>query len=719
MCVSFVGARIDTGERSSLLVVLSRETIDIYIYIHIYNRLRHSNAQVTFCVRDMNLSRDVNTVPFARPFAEIQPQSQQPQQPQVRNHSKMSREEDRTTGSTNHNTSLLGNVVGQSVTTRRLLWWQKSIVRRSYATIETEVQNLIASSPYLHQQYHQHHPNGGENSVEPPLSPPQPPQRNLFRHRGIAKFHRDEIITGPILGKGGFSQVMEIVAFSLIPEISQQCTLEEQELRMQYASSVFDSSLGKHRYCIKHLQEKIVRGSHRRASSSTSSSSSPPNDEFQLAATDLFMESVTLSILQHENIVSLRGLPIHGLQSWKTGLYDSYFIVMDQLSTTLDKRIEEWKIAQTSSTVTSAVTATILQEKVQCAYQLALALQYLHSNRLLYRDLKPQNIGFSLQDANQIQLFDFGLCRELPTTTPHRSDHHDPFGTTSTDDIFEMSGVGTRRYMAPEIVTIGQYNQKADVYSWSMVFYEILTCIKPYVTYSTEDHTTHVCYNNERPILPLSFPYWMHMILQKAWDENISTRSSIYDVGRQLQTTFASAKDLLEKDRINNELCITNHESIMSKEYSLPNSPTGVNDFPIQTNRNDPKSDHFPIMPCSNNDNESSSESSHSFHEMQVGNDSTEDPKSCGNYCSITRNNDSSSHFLPFQDSAPTSLVDCRCGGGLVSPPPAPKRPPTTFVQVPDDVIRTFELSLSDNDDDDDDDDEDIVRIKEVSRIDV
>ena len=209
------------------------------------------------------------------------------------------------------------------------------------------------------------------------------------------------------------------------------------------------------------------------------------------------------------------------------------------------------------------------------------------------------------------------------------------------------------------------------------------------------------------------------MILQKAWDENISTRSSIYDVGRQLQTTFASAKDLLEKDRINNELCITNHESIMSKEYALPNSPTGVNDFPIQTHRNDPKSDHFPSMPCSNNDNESSSESSHSFHEMQVGNDSTEDPKSCGNYCSITRNNDSSSHFLPFQDSAPTSLVDCRYGGGLVSPPPAPKRPPTTFVQVPDDVIRTFELSLSDNDDDDDDDDEDIVRIKEVSRIDV
>ena len=638
----------------------------------------------------MNLSVDMNTVPFVRPFVEIQPQQQRCQK---------SREEQSLSSlRKDSNTPITPEQVQQQAARR--LWWKKSIVRRSFANIEKEVHNLISSSPYLQKQYLY-----GANDVQQ--------QNNHFIQRGIARFHRNEIITGPILGKGGFSQVMEIVAFQLMPEVSQQCTIEEQALRQHYISSVFDTEAGKHRYCIKHLQEIIVRGC---SGKSSSSSSSKKNEEFQLAASDLYIESVTLSILQHENIVSIRGLPIHGLQSWKSGLHDSYFIIMDQLSSTLDKKIEEWKTSCTSSSNNST---TILQEKAQCAYQLALALQYIHSNRLLYRDLKPQNIGFSLQDPSKIQLFDFGLCRELPST-PNKYDTQD--SSVTVDDVYEMSGVGTRRYMAPEIVTIGQYNQKADVYSWSMVFYELLTCVKPYVTYSTQDHTTHVCLNHVRPTIPLTFPYWIHSILQHAWNGNISARSSIYEVSQQLQAALAKYSSsneignndiaLYERTKFNDELYITNHDSLISKESLLPNSPTGVNAFPTFThNKNDPRAATFQATSYSNIDDES--ESTQSFHEIH---NRSADRNRRENYGSITGGNDirfmqhhdsmvdltdldSKPQSIPLTSTSSTALI----GSCKISPPPAPKRPPTTYVQVPDDLVRNFELSLSDDDDDFDD----------------
>lgn len=649
----------------------------------------------------MNLTVDMNTAPFARPLVEIQAPP-------------IAREEPNLSHSLRKDSSVIPAVSTspQHQQAARRLWWQKSIVRRSFATIEKEVHNLISSSPYLQKHY------SCDHDV-------QQQQRNHFLQRGIAKFHRNEIITGPILGKGGFSQVMEIVAFQLLPEVSQQCTAEEQALRQQYVSTSYDTSIGKYRYCIKHLQEKIVRGSN----GCKSSSALKKNDEFQLAASDLYMESVTLSVLHHENIIPVRGLPIHGIQSWKTGLYDSYFIIMDQLSTTLDKKIEEWKSGRTSSV--SDNTPAILQEKAQCAYQLALALQYIHSNRLLYRDLKPQNIGFSLQDTNKIQLFDFGLCRELPSSRTSRMDENEEMGA---DDVYEMSGVGTRRYMAPEIVTIGQYNQKADVYSWSMVFYELLTCIKPYVTYTTEDHTTHVCYENERPNLPFSFPYWIHRTLQNAWDENISKRSTINDVCQHLQvallkctgdcgTTESNDNTSRERKDINHELYITNHDSLISKEFALPNSPTGVHDFPIMSNKKETRVDSTYSAMTYTNDGNDESESSQSFHaesytetKLSVA-DTTVNCNECENQESM-RFQDAmidltTIDFMPPQSLMASGTTTLVCDSCMMSPPPAPKRPPTVFVQVPDDLVRTFELSLSDDDHGDDD----VQNIEEVRRI--
>lgn len=58
--------------------------------------------------------------------------------------------------------------------------------------------------------------------------------------------------------------------------------------------------------------------------------------------------------------------------------------------------------------------------------------------------------------------------------------------------------------MAPEVLISNQYNLKADVYSWAMVCWELLTLHKPYFRYSKDQHARLVCEQRERP--PLHSP---------------------------------------------------------------------------------------------------------------------------------------------------------------------------------------------------------------------
>jgi serine/threonine protein kinase len=78
--------------------------------------------------------------------------------------------------------------------------------------------------------------------------------------------------------------------------------------------------------------------------------------------------------------------------------------------------------------------------------------------------------------GNTIKIFDFGLCRELPEARPE------------SNKAFHMSGVGTRRYMAPEVFLGQYYNLKADVYSWTIVLYAMLSLQKPFENYNTALH---------------------------------------------------------------------------------------------------------------------------------------------------------------------------------------------------------------------------------------
>ncbi|XP_015118471.1 serine/threonine-protein kinase fused [Diachasma alloeum] len=106
------------------------------------------------------------------------------------------------------------------------------------------------------------------------------------------------------------------------------------------------------------------------------------------------------------------------------------------------------------------------EERTQViACDLVSALYYLHSNRVLHRDLKPQNV---LVESNGVaKLCDFGFARSMST------------GTHVLTSI-----KGTPLYMAPELIEEHPYDHNADLWSLGCIVYELLVGFPPFQTTS-------------------------------------------------------------------------------------------------------------------------------------------------------------------------------------------------------------------------------------------
>lgn len=96
---------------------------------------------------------------------------------------------------------------------------------------------------------------------------------------------------------------------------------------------------------------------------------------------------------------------------------------------------------------------------------MARALEYMHSLRIINRDFKSGNVGYDI--FGELKVFDFGLSRLLPPEEER------------INRGFVMSRVGTKYYMAPEVADKSPYDLSADVYSYGVVLWEVLALASP------------------------------------------------------------------------------------------------------------------------------------------------------------------------------------------------------------------------------------------------
>ena len=213
--------------------------------------------------------------------------------------------------------------------------------------------------------------------------------------------------------------------------------------------------------------------------SSSSSSSSKMNSVSQTMLENL--EVGVMMRLRHPRIVAFLGAgeliepPIEGLKVPRVGIF-----VMMEFAAGGDLIQRYQKAAGSTETFP-------WKERVQCAMDIADGMAFIHRKGFIHRDLKSLNV--LCDEQGRCMIADLGLVAmniqpppnvEQGTALPSETKEVTSIQvelTSNTNNHTKMKG--TIAWMAPEVMT-NNYGFKADVFSFGMVMYELLTCRAPW-----------------------------------------------------------------------------------------------------------------------------------------------------------------------------------------------------------------------------------------------
>ena len=153
----------------------------------------------------------------------------------------------------------------------------------------------------------------------------------------------------------------------------------------------------------------------------------------------------------------------------------------------------------------------------RCAMDIAKGMKYLHTTSwppIIHRDLKSPNVLIdSLDDHAEViaKVADFGLSQVLASTTQGRS-------------------VANPVWLAPEIMKSEEYTEKADVYSYGVILYELASRQNFFGDCKFMSALENRVIEGERPSIPNSTPPEFSKIIQSCWDGEPDNRPSFIEI---------------------------------------------------------------------------------------------------------------------------------------------------------------------------------------------
>mmetsp|Transcript_30583 Transcript_30583/g.69837 ORF Transcript_30583/g.69837 Transcript_30583/m.69837 type:complete len:723 (+) Transcript_30583:339-2507(+) len=157
------------------------------------------------------------------------------------------------------------------------------------------------------------------------------------------------------------------------------------------------------------------------------------------------------------------------------------------------------------------------------AVGVASGLFYLHKMEYLHRDIKPSNVLLSgdLSSGSFVaKLTDFGLAAKLNPAS-------------SEEEL--TAETGTYRYMSPEVIRHENYSYAADVFSYAMLIWELLTREKPFKSLSQIEAASLVGLEKKRPPFPEGTPSDLKGFIECCWSDKPADRPAVSHILSRLE----------------------------------------------------------------------------------------------------------------------------------------------------------------------------------------
>ncbi len=225
-------------------------------------------------------------------------------------------------------------------------------------------------------------------------------------------------------------------------------------------------------------------------------------------------EVTILANLQHPNVLQFIGLASNQNQ---------YVLVTELMDMDLRSYLDQ-KIMKDAET-----PPLKLLEAIDIMLQVAQGMDYLHERGVMHRDLKSKNVLINVLDYGQFQvsksvrakLADFGISKLKDSST------------------FTTPDVGTTLWRAPEVFKKGsgqKYRKSADVYSFAIIFFEVLTGKTPFDGVRRETFYEHIR-SGERPALPPTSycPEYLSALIQRCWATRAEARPTFREICQMLE----------------------------------------------------------------------------------------------------------------------------------------------------------------------------------------